>query len=244
MPSQHSLENRIRPRLQRKDADAATAAARPQEGATGRHRSPPDRGKKAAAAASPAPMPAAGAPSARASARPAGPGRSSRCRAGQHDLEIPARHQRAHLLDDRADRYAAVASAPERDHAERAAMVAALLHLHEGPRPAGKLRDQVRRGLRRLHDVGHGGPGIDRPILTPQFSTLPSTRETPGRAAQVSGEICAAQPVTTMLASGCSRCARRIACRACRSASAVTAQVLTMIVSDRLAAWPRITSLS
>src|SRR5689334_4711937 len=49
-----------------------------------------------------------------------------------------------------------------------------------------------------------------------------------------------------ILASGFSRLALRIAWRAWRSASAVTAQVLTMIASERpaAAAWPRITSLS
>src|SRR5690349_24936726 len=49
-----------------------------------------------------------------------------------------------------------------------------------------------------------------------------------------------------ILASGFSRRALRIAWRACRSASAVTAQVLTMIASESpaAAAWPRITSLS
>ncbi len=88
-------------------------------------------------------------------------------------------------------------------------------------------------------------PGASRVQLSGRsFSTLPSTRLTPGSAAQASGAICAAQPVTTMRASGRSRCARRIAWRACRSASDVTAQVLTMIVSDSEAAWARITSLS
>src|SRR5689334_15964923 len=49
-----------------------------------------------------------------------------------------------------------------------------------------------------------------------------------------------------MRAPGFSRRALRMACRACRSASAVTAQVLTMMASPRpaAAAWPRITSVS
>ncbi len=84
------------------------------------------------------------------------------------------------------------------------------------------------------------------------FSALPSTRATPGNAAQASGFSCAAQPVTTMRASGRARAARRIAWRAWRSASAVTAQVLTMIMSSRAPASAgsardvrsRITSLS
>ena len=51
-------------------------------------------------------------------------------------------------------------------------------------------------------------------------------------AAKVAGSICAAQPVTTMRASGRSRASRRIAWRAWRTASAVTAQVLTMTASS------------
>src|SRR4051812_5022237 len=49
-----------------------------------------------------------------------------------------------------------------------------------------------------------------------------------------------------MRAPGFSRRALRIAWRACRSASAVTAQVLMMMASARpaAAAWPRITSVS
>ncbi len=76
------------------------------------------------------------------------------------------------------------------------------------------------------------------------FSTLPSTRATPGIAAHRAGAICAAQPVTTIDAPGRSRCARATALRHCRSASAVTAQVFTTTVSDSPAACPRITSLS
>ena len=77
------------------------------------------------------------------------------------------------------------------------------------------------------------------------FSPLPITRETPGKARHAAGSIWAAHPVTTMRASGFSRCARRIACRACRSASAVTAQVLTITSSPEAdAACPRMTSLS
>ncbi len=43
------------------------------------------------------------------------------------------------------------------------------------------------------------------------FSRLPSTRATPGSAAQDSGAIWAAQPVTTIRAPGFSRWARRMA---------------------------------
>ena len=57
-----------------------------------------------------------------------------------------------------------------------------------------------------------------------------------GHAGEAGGSICAAQPVTMILASGRSRRARRIACRAWRTASAVTAQVLTITAEDSPAA--------
>jgi hypothetical protein len=53
------------------------------------------------------------------------------------------------------------------------------------------------------------------------------TRATSGIAAKVSGSVCAAQPVTMIVAPGCSRDSRRISCLAFRTASAVTAQVFT-----------------
>ena len=63
------------------------------------------------------------------------------------------------------------------------------------------------------------------------FSVLPSTRSISGMAAKVAGSVCAAQPVTTMRASGRSRLMRRTVCRAWRTASPVTAQVLSTTVS-------------
>ena len=65
-------------------------------------------------------------------------------------------------------------------------------------------------------------------------------------AAKVSGSIWAAQPVTMSRAPGVSRRALRIACRAWRTASPVTAQVLktTASVTPSSAARARITSLS
>jgi hypothetical protein len=73
---------------------------------------------------------------------------------------------------------------------------------------------------------------------------LPITRSTSGIAAKRPVATWAAQPVTMMRASGFRRRALRIAWRAWRSASAVTAQVLKMMASSRPAAraCPRITS--
>ena len=64
-------------------------------------------------------------------------------------------------------------------------MVAALLHLHEGARAAGELGHQMRRGFARRHDVGDRDAGAPAPSFRGcSFSALPSTRATPGRAAQ------------------------------------------------------------
>ena len=61
------------------------------------------------------------------------------------------------------------------------------------------------------------------------FSVLPSTTLTSGMAENVAGSICAAHPVTMICASGWARRCLRMSCLALRTASAVTAQVFTMI---------------
>ena len=68
------------------------------------------------------------------------------------------------------------------------------------------------------------------------FSWLPMTLVTSGMAAKVSGSVWAAQPVTMTGTPGFSRDRRRISWRALRTASAVTAQVLTTTAPDRPAA--------
>jgi len=68
------------------------------------------------------------------------------------------------------------------------------------------------------------GPAGANRLLSP----FPTTRVTPSMAKNSVGAIVAAQPVTMMRASGRSRCRRRMAWRAWRVDSAVTAQVLTM----------------
>ena len=93
-----------------------------------------------------------------------------------------------------------------------------------------------------MSETRAGAPGCQ--LSGSSFSVLPSTRSTPGRAAQAAGSSCTAQPVTTMQASGRLRWARRMALRHWRSASAVTAQVLMTMVSDCPAANSWITALS
>src|SRR5450759_845094 len=65
------------------------------------------------------------------------------------------------------------------------------------------------------------------------LSSFPTTRWTSAMAANISGWVCAAQPVTTIRRSGRSRFSRRIDCRACATASLVTAQLLMTMVSAR-----------
>ena len=82
----------------------------------------------------------------------------------------------------------------------------------------------------------YGAVSVLVQLAARSFSSLPSTRSTSGIAANAAGSICAAQPVTTIRASGRSRRSLPMACRACRAASAVTAQVLSTTASPMAAA--------
>ena len=139
--------------------------------------------------------------------------------AGQHRL-AKARIMSGESLDHRAHRHGARRPAPERDDAEGAAMIAAVLHLHEGA-GARETVEHVRGGLTHGRNVAHAErcSKLTRSARTASaaesFSELPRTRSTSGIAANIFGSICAAQPLTTIFRPGCSRRARRIACRAC-----------------------------
>ena len=121
--------------------------------------------------------------------------------AGQHDLGMAALDQRAHLFDHRAHRHRARIAAAVRNDAEGAAMIAAVLHLHEGARQAAlETVDQMRRHLLHRHDVG------DRDLVAARYrsrmsnaarasrqasprilSSLPSTRSTSAMSANIVG---------------------------------------------------------
>src|SRR6266571_5473883 len=73
--------------------------------------------------------------------------------AGEHNLVVAVGDQAAHVLDRRPDRHRARIAAAKRDDAKGATVVAAVLHLHEGTRPAGECFDQMRRGVLHRHDV-------------------------------------------------------------------------------------------
>ena len=87
--------------------------------------------------------------------------------AGEHDLGMAALNQGADLIDHRAHRHRARIAAAIGNDTEGAAMVAAILHLHEHPRQAAGIAvDQMRRHLPDGHDVADGdllvGADIER----------------------------------------------------------------------------------
>ena len=157
--------------------------------------------------------------------------------AGEHDFAIAVADQAAHLRHDFTDRQRARIAAAERNNAEGAAVIAAVLHLHEGARVPF---DRCRRRAARICVTAMMSATATFSFVchsrASSFSSLPTTRSTSGMAANSAGSVCAAQPVTTMRASGRSRLMRRMLCLACRTASAVTAQVLTTTASATPAA--------
>ena len=89
--------------------------------------------------------------------------------AGQHHFLKPARDQGAHLCHHRADGHRAVGAAAERDDTKGAAVIAALLDLHEGAGAARELRHQMRRRFPRGHDVADQGARAVQPAFGPEF---------------------------------------------------------------------------
>ena len=71
-----------------------------------------------------------------------------------------------------------------------------------------------------------------RQVSMSVFPALPTIAATSGMPAKRARSVSAAQPDTTIFRSGLSREKRRIAWRACRTDSAVTAQVLKTTVSE------------
>ena len=155
--------------------------------------------------------------------------------AGQHDLGIAVRDERPHLRHHLARRHRARRSAAERDDAERAAMVAAVLDLHIG---AGAVR-------RSRRSDGQRSRVTDMMSLTSTLSVSPQPKPLECRGFRL---LLIADDVVDLVhgremggidlrgAAGdhdlgvgvFTRRALRIACRAWRTASVVTAQVLTI----------------
>ena len=128
-------------------------------------------------------------------------------------------------------------------------MVAALLDQQEGAGPPVEAVDAAaarssRTAMMSPTCTRGAPPASPAQVAGRSFSALPTRWSTSGIAAKPPGAIWTPQPVTTMRLPGRWRRRRRMAWRACRSASAVTAQVWTITVSSRAAAraWRRITS--
>src|SRR5256886_1960813 len=73
--------------------------------------------------------------------------------ARENHFAIAPRAEPAHLSDHLAHGHRARIAAAIRDNAEGAAMIAAVLHLHECARPAFETIDEVRGRVRHRHDV-------------------------------------------------------------------------------------------
>ena len=73
--------------------------------------------------------------------------------AGQHDLAMAALDQEARLRDHIGNRHRSRIAAAERDDAEGAAVVAAILDLQERAGVAGDILEPMKRGLAGRHDV-------------------------------------------------------------------------------------------
>src|SRR5262249_47306798 len=71
----------------------------------------------------------------------------------QYDFGEARMHQSPGLLHDRAHRHAARVSAPERNDAEGAAMITAILYLQKGTGASLEAVDILRRRLAHAHDV-------------------------------------------------------------------------------------------
>ena len=108
--------------------------------------------------------------------------------AGEHDLAVAVVGKPAHLRHHLGHRQRARIAAAERDDAEGAAVVAAVLHLHEGARAAFDAVDDVRRACRvtaMMSATATSRPSGRPDARASSFSSLPSTRSTSGMAANV-----------------------------------------------------------
>ncbi len=75
--------------------------------------------------------------------------------AGQHDFAVPGIDERGNPVDHRTRRDRTAVPPPERNRAEGATMVAAVLHLDERTHMIGETRGEMRRGRAHGHDVLH-----------------------------------------------------------------------------------------
>src|SRR5579872_1227219 len=72
---------------------------------------------------------------------------------GEHDFAITIVDQPAYIFDDSSHRHRARIATAERNDTKRAAVIAAVLHLHKSARPAGESIDEMRRCFFYRHNV-------------------------------------------------------------------------------------------
>ena len=162
-------------------------------------------------------------------------GRARRSRDGCRPGRSPGsrRDQPPRSPDDFVAGDARASPADAGDDAVRAAEVAAVLDLEEGPRP---VRDRV-PGFAAFPAPG---PAASRILAArPSFSAFGTTIQTPGIRRNSSDARSAKQPVTTIRASGLSRATRRMNRRTSRSARPVRVQELTRTIIAASGSLPR-----
>src|SRR5262245_33557634 len=76
--------------------------------------------------------------------------------AGEHHFAVAVLDQAAHLRDHRAHRHRTRGTASVWNDAKGAAVIAAVLHLHEGTHAPIDAVDEMGRRLLHGHDVGDG----------------------------------------------------------------------------------------
>ena len=103
--------------------------------------------------------------------------------AGEDDFAIAARAQRAHLRNHLAHRHRTRIAAAIGDDAEGAAVVAAVLHLHEGARVTFDAIDEMRGRLRHHHDV------VDDDLLLGRDAEGRARQHVPVRAPDLCAEL-------------------------------------------------------
>ena len=105
--------------------------------------------------------------------------------AGQHHFARAMLDEKAHLIDDGAHRHGARIAASVWDDAERAAVIAPILHLHESACVAAQSIHQMQGGLLHGHDI------VDENFLAFADAEIPAVS-----AAKVSAFIFSSLPMT------------------------------------------------
>ena len=167
---------------------------------------------------------AIGARDGRASSRRRDRRQTCEVNARQHDLALACNNELSRLNEDLIRRRRTRGAATEGNDAKCAAMIAAVLDREKPARRAFAGADRPLLSFEVERVVADGARDFF-------FASIADDARYAFVSTEASSSICAAQPVTMIVASGRSRCRRRMACRAWGTDSLVTAQVLTTTVS-------------